>query len=123
MLRVAGDAIRQCSDRETTLPEARVLADADNLDDVGVLYVLRQFRQHQADGRSLEQLITSWSRQQEYRYWDARLNDGFHFERDARAGRSVASAAVEQFMSALGRDHAGLDVQAATRAVAAIAAV
>jgi hypothetical protein len=119
-LRIAGDAIRQCNDREATLIEARLLADADNLDEFGVLNVLRQFRQYQSEGRSVEQLLASWARQHEYRYWDARLNDGFHFETTRELARRRL-AAVELFMSALARDHSGLDVQAAVRGAGTVA--
>lgn len=119
-LRVAADAIRECNNRETTLPEARVLADADNLDDVGVLYVLRQFRQYQHECRPLEQLLASWARQREYRYWDARLNDGFHFEATRELARARLSAA-EQFMTALACDYHGLDAKRAFGPAEAVA--
>jgi HD superfamily phosphodiesterase len=117
-LRVAAEAIRRCNHRDTEQPEARVLADADNLDDIGVLNVLRQFRQYQIEGRSLDQLLSSWARQREYRYWDARLNDGFHFQATRELARARLSA-VEELMSALSRDHGGLDAQSITKEVSA----
>ncbi|TWT45336.1 HD domain protein [Phycisphaerae bacterium RAS1] len=107
--RLAAEAIRQCNDRGATLAEARVLADAESLDEIGLMYLLRQFRFYQADGRSIEQLLTTWQRQREYRYWDARLQDGFRSD----AAREIARrrvTEVESFIAALSREHGGEDV-------------
>jgi hypothetical protein len=108
-LRLACEAIRQCNDRSTDLLEAQLLAEAENLDEVGVVYVLRQFRQYQSEGRPLTQLFASWERQKEYRYWEVRVNDGFRFETTQRLARRRLEA-VEHFMQALARDTGGLDL-------------
>jgi hypothetical protein len=114
--RLAAEAVRQCNDRGTALIEAQILSEAENLDDIGVLYILRQFRQYQAEGRPLVQLIDSWSRQKEYRYWDVRLNEGFRFETARQLARERIFA-VESFVQALARDMSGHDiVQALQRA-------
>ena len=72
-------------------------------------HILRQFRQYQADGRPLKQLFESWARQQEYRYWEARLNDGFRFDTTRQLARERLRA-VEAFMAALARDLQGTDL-------------
>lgn len=72
-LGLACEAIRQCNNRNATQPEAQVLADAENIDEIGIIFVLRQFRQHQAEGRPLQQLVQNWMRQRQYRYWEARI--------------------------------------------------
>lgn len=108
-LRLAAEAIRNCNDRHTKLIEAQILSEAENLDEVGVMYLLRQFRQYQAEGRPLEHLLTSWARQQEYRYWDARINDCFRFEATRKLARDRLTA-VDRFMHALAQDAAGADV-------------
>lgn len=107
---LAAEAIRQCNDRKTELPEAQVLAEAENLDEIGLLYVLRQFRQYQAEGRPLEQLLISWSRQKEYHYWDARINECLRFEGTRQIAR-VRLDSVEQFMAALASDRDGADLR------------
>lgn len=110
VVRLAAEAVRQCNNRQTGLLEARILAEAEALDEVGVMYVLRQFRQYQAEGRPLEQLAHSWQRQKEYRYWEVRLNSGFRYE----ATRAVARrrlAAVDAFMDALRQGLRGDDVR------------
>jgi HD superfamily phosphodiesterase len=111
----AAEAIRQCNDRYTTMVEAQVLAEAENLDEIGLMYVLRQFRQYQAEGRPLEQLILSWSRQLEYHYWDARINDCLRFPTSHRLARERLKV-VEQFMSALAGDREAADLRRALRA-------
>jgi hypothetical protein len=107
---IAVRAIRECNDRYTRLPEARVLSEAENLDEIGVMYVLRQFRQYQAEGRPLEQLVVSWNRQLEYRFWEARINDCLRWETTRHIARERLKA-VEQFMSALARDHDAADLR------------
>lgn len=107
--RLAGDAIRQCNDRRTTLIEARILAEAEAIDEIGVMYVLRQFRQYQAEGRPIQQLADSWQRQKEYRYWEVRLQDGFRFESTRTLARQRL-AAVDAFMTALASDLRGADL-------------
>lgn len=109
--RLAAEAIRQCNDRNTSLVEARILADAESLDEIGLIYLLRQYRLYQADGRSLEQLLTTWQRRREYRYWDARLQDGFRSD----AAREIARRRVqraEAFVAELSHEHAGDDIAA-----------
>lgn len=101
--RLAADAIRHCNDRRTTLVEARVLAEAEALDEFGPLYVLRQFRQYQAQGRPVQQLVDSWQRQREYHYWEVRLNDSFRWEVTRDAARQRL-AVMDAFMDALRGD-------------------
>lgn len=107
--RLAADAIRQCNDRRTSLREALILAESEALDEVGTTYVLRQFRQYQAEGRPLQQLVDTWRRQREYRYWDVRLAEGFRWETTRRLARARLDA-VDAFMTALQRDLRGDDV-------------
>ena len=112
LIEVAAGAIRECNNRYTKLAEARILSEAENLDEIGILYVLRQHRQFQAEGLPLDQLVINWGRHLEYRYWDARINDCLRWE----AARQIARErlrAVEQFMEALTRDRGALDLYSA----------
>jgi len=90
-LQLAAQAIRQCNDRYTGMPEAQVLSDAESLADFGIPYILRQFRRNQSEGRSLQEMIDGWTRQREYSFWDARINDGLRFE----VSRAVARQRFE----------------------------
>ena len=109
--RRAVEAVRQCNDRHSDLIEAQVLAEAENLDDIGVMYLLRQFRQYQAEGRPLEQLLAAWKRQNEYRFWEARVADSFRFDLTRDLARTRLKA-VAQFMGVLGTEQAAGDLQA-----------
>jgi hypothetical protein len=117
----AAEAIRHCNDRKTNLLEACLLAEAEALDEVGVTYILRQFRQYQAEGRPLQQLADTWRRQQEYHYWEVRLNHSFRYE-TTRALARQRLAAVDAFMLALDRDLRGDDVRGRLPPAAAPAA-
>lgn len=110
--RLACEAIRLCNDHTTPLIEAQLLAEAENLDDVGVIHVLQQFRHYQAQGRPIKQLLASWERQQEYRYWEVRINDGLRFETTRQLARQRLSA-VNAFMQALAHELKEPDVLAA----------
>lgn len=96
----AAEAIRRCNLREPGMAEAKIIAEAENLDDVGLVHMLRQFRLQQAEGRSLEQLLSVWRRQKEYQYWDARIEDSFHFESIKQLARTRL-ASMDRFMAAL----------------------
>ena len=66
--------------RSPMLDEARLLADAVNLDDFGVLGVALQVIQLTRQGEGVNQLAEGCEARELYGYWDARLKDGFHFE-------------------------------------------
>lgn len=109
VLQTAMLAIRNANDRNTAQVEAQLIAEAENLDEIGVLYVLRQFRQSQAEGRSLDQLLTTWKTHLEYRYWEARINDTLRFEMTRRIARERL-AGVAAMMNMLSRDIACRDM-------------
>jgi len=111
-IELAAETLRHCNDRYTDLPEARALAEAENLADIGLPYVLRQFRRYQAEGRGVDELLASWNRQCEYQYWDARINDGLRFATSRQVARTRLEA-VDRFMSALGEQTHAEDVYAA----------
>ncbi|HMQ14334.1 MAG TPA: hypothetical protein PKC49_00015 [Phycisphaerae bacterium] len=114
---LAAEAIRECNNRFTTMPEAQVVSEAANLDEFGLMYVLRQFRLLQAEGRRLEDLLATWTRQQEYRYWQARV-DVLRFPQTREIARRRL-AAVADFMDALARDAGGADLRDQVSAAAA----
>ena len=78
--------------------EARLLADAVNLDDFGVTGLVMQMTQLARQGDGLKQLLEGVTKRDEYGYWEARLKDGFHFpqvremaKRRVENARQVAS--------------------------------
>jgi hypothetical protein len=78
-------------DRATRLPlqmpartpatnEAKVLADAVNLDDFGVTGLIAQAMQLARQHACVRQVEEGFELRQQYGYWEVRLKDGFHFE-------------------------------------------
>ena len=59
--------------------EAKLLADAVNLEDFGVIGIGIQVIQLARQGDGLAQLREGMEKREQYNYWDARLHDGFHF--------------------------------------------
>ena len=66
--------------RSPMVDEARLLADAVNLDDFGAVGVALQIIQLARQGEGVLQLAEGCEARELYGYWDARLKDGFHFE-------------------------------------------
>jgi hypothetical protein len=70
----------QLPHRSPAMPEARLLADALNLDDFGLTgFVLRAI-QLGLQGAGMSQIMESTEKREQYGYWEARLKDGFHFD-------------------------------------------
>lgn len=91
LLGVAADADEQLLDRTARLlhemphrspmlDEARILADALNLEDFGITGLLQQAIQASQKGEGVAQVSDGQEKREAYGYWQARLKDGFHFE-------------------------------------------
>src|SRR3954452_20162320 len=65
--------------RAPMLDEARVLADAVNLEDFGITGLIQQAIQLARQGEGLAQVADGAEKREQYGYWNARLKDGFHF--------------------------------------------
>jgi hypothetical protein len=72
--------LQELPHRSPMLDEAKLLADAVNLDDFGITGLFLQAIQLARQGDGLHQLIEGAEKREQYGYWDARLKDGFHFE-------------------------------------------
>lgn len=66
--------------RQPMLDEAKLLADAINLDDFGITGLLNQAATAAMQGDGILQLADGLQKREVYGYWEARLKDGFHFE-------------------------------------------
>lgn len=60
--------------------ESKLLADAVNLEDFGIIGLLAQMIQLTRGGDGIVQLAEGAEKREQYGYWEARLKDGFHFE-------------------------------------------
>ena len=72
--------LQEMPHRPPMLDEARLLADAVNLDDFGVIGIVHQVIQLARQGDGTRQLAEGCETREQYGYWDARLKDGFHFD-------------------------------------------
>ena len=66
--------------RNPASSEAKLLADALNLDDFGVTGLVTRVIQLGLQGSGISQVLEAAEKREEYGYWEARLKDGFHFE-------------------------------------------
>jgi hypothetical protein len=87
MLRI----LQEHRQRDTKMPEAKLLADALAMEEFGLIGLWNQNRQFHASGKTLEQLLKLWKAQHDYGYWESRLRDGFHYETARRAARERLS--------------------------------
>jgi hypothetical protein len=72
--------LQEMPHRSPMLDEAKLLADAVNLEDFGVIGLVGQAIQLGRAGEGVTQLREGCDKREQYGYWDARLKDGFHFE-------------------------------------------
>jgi HD superfamily phosphodiesterase len=108
-LELAQEIIRRAHDTTLQMPEAKILSDADSLDDIGSLGVWRDLRRYALDGRAVDDAVVAWQRREQYGYWEARVRDAFNLEtarRLAEARLGAARAFMQQL--ALERDVADL---------------
>lgn len=105
-----GRIITESGDRFTRWPEAMILSDARNLDDMGAVGIFYEFRGHCIGGKGAYEAVKSWKKKIDYRYWQARLQKNFRFESVRRiAERRLVTA--ERFMNQLKVETEGLDLE------------
>lgn len=102
--------IVESGNRETDLTEAKVLSDARNLDDMGAVGIYNEFRRDVIHGKGVSDIMESWKRKVDYRYWQARLKESFRFE-TARKIAVQRFAATEYFMNQLKIENAAQDIE------------
>ena len=105
----AARAIRLMHEREPQSIEAQIVAEANNLEEFGLLSLWPAIRRGMHEGKGVQAVIDSWRRKKEYHFWTARLRDSFRFE----TVRELAGArleSLEQFMEELDRQFTGADI-------------
>ncbi len=111
-LEFAASCIRVLSDHKIDILESQFVAEADNLDEFGALYLWRLARKHTLEGKALEAAIKTWETQKQYGYWTARINDSFRFE----PVKVIAHKRLQVFddvIQQLKAHHLGLDLEEA----------
>ena len=94
----AARMLHEMPHRSPMIDEARLLADAVNLDDFGAVGVALQVIQLARQGEGPVQLAEGCEARELYGYWEARLKDGFHFE----AVRQIAIRRLENTRTVCG---------------------
>ena len=105
------DIIRRAHDAAADLVEAKILSDADSLDDIGALGVWRDIRRGALEGRAAEDIVRAWLRREQYGYWETRVRDAFCLATARRLAQSRLAAA-RAFMEQLGRERDASDLPA-----------
>ncbi len=72
--------LHEACQRNPMLEDAKLLADALNLDDFGITGLMMQAIQLARQGGGVTQIIEGADKREQYGYWEARLKDSFHFE-------------------------------------------
>jgi len=101
--------LRQIPLRSPALPESRLLADALNLDDFGVLGLVVQTMQLARQQAGISQLVDGIEKRRLYGYWEIRLKEGFHFDAVRQLARQRlvhAQATADLLLAELREDQA-----------------
>jgi hypothetical protein len=109
LLERATKILREMPQRSTKMDEAKLLADAVNLDDFGITGLVMQAMQLAKQNAGVEQVADGFEKRREYGYWEARLKDGFFFDavrKLAIARLRRASEMVDLLLNELREDQA-----------------
>jgi len=102
--------ITESGNKFTAMAEAKILSDARNMDDMGAVGVFNEFRRYAIHGRGVSDVLESWKKKIDYRYWQARLKESFCFD-SVRKLAEQRCAATECFMNQLEVENAARDLE------------
>lgn len=111
VLERAAMAVRTRQDRSSLSGDAVVLAEAESLDEFGILPLWLAVRRGALEGRGVDAAIESWVRKKEYQFWTARLTDSFRFDEVRELARARLSR-IERVMAEVQIESLGEDVVA-----------
>ena len=105
--------IAESNDRFSEMNEAMILSDSRNLEDIGVIGVFNEFCACGVHGKGVCDVLESWKKKVDYRYWEARLKESFSFESVRKvAVRRFAQA--EKLMNQLAVENSATDIKEVT---------
>ena len=93
-----------------TLLEAMILSDARNLDDMGAIGIFSEFKRYIIGGKGVSNVLHTWKRKIDYKYWQARLKESFRFESVRKIAEQRLSTA-EYFMNQLKVENTASDLE------------
>jgi hypothetical protein len=77
---------------------------------MGAVGLFNEFRRYVVHGKGASDVLDSWQRKVDYRYWEARLKEGFRFE-SVRKLAGERFLAAEYFMNLLGAENSARDLE------------
>ena len=98
------------NNRFCEMNEAMILSDARNLDDIGLIGVFNEFCACGVHDKGVGDMLDSWKKKVDYRYFQARLKEGFRFE-SARKIATMRFAQAELFMRQLAVENSTKDIE------------
>jgi hypothetical protein len=105
-------AVRSMGERDIDSIEGQIVAEAENLNEFGLLTLWANIRRGAIEGKGVQAAVDTWHRRREYQYWTALLNDSFRFD-EVRAIARQRLQRYEQVMAAIEEQHECKDVTAA----------
>lgn len=102
-------AIRLLGDRDVDIIEARLIAEADSLEEFGAPALWRLARKSSLEGKGVVAAIETWATQKQYGYWTARINDSFRFDSVRRMAQERLRV-LDRLFRDLKAHHQGDDV-------------
>jgi hypothetical protein len=102
--------INESGNRFAKRLESMILYDVRNLDDMGSIGILNEFRGYVLNGEGISELLQNWKRKIDYKYWQARLRESFRFDSIRKIAETRLSAA-EDFMNRLESEIRGDDLR------------
>ena len=102
--------ITESGNRFTRKLEAMILSDIRNLDDMGITGIMNELSRYTLTGRTTADLLQNWQKKIDYKYWHARLKEGFHFEPVRQLAEARLDAA-SQLMDQLRMEINSIDFQ------------
>jgi HD superfamily phosphodiesterase len=110
-LELVQEIIRRAHDATIDVAEAKILSDADSLDDIGALGVWRDLRRYVLEGRSIADATRAWEQREQYGYWAGRIREAFNLATARRLAESRLGTA-RAFMQQLARERDATDLPA-----------
>lgn len=110
----AARCVRSLSERPVESIEARIIMDADSLEECGPICLWQMVRQHAFEGRALDEVLEAWEMRKKYGYWNAIINDSIHFESVKAIARSRLDA-VDRYVAQIRDNIEGADIVAYAR--------
>ena len=102
--------IVESDNRLTKMTEAMILSDARSLDDMGLVGIFNEIRRCVIQGNGLCRILKSWKQKIDYRYWDARLKEGFRLDSVRKIAEHRFSLA-KHFINQFAIENSGSDLE------------